>query len=128
MTLEEKLLEQIETESQDGVRVVLLRLKRVRNPDAVCLRLLDEFLERMGQRRIPVLLCGVRPDIAEAFAKVGIEARLGSHRIFPEKSQIWSATMEAAHCAYGLLQGDVCVSCPHRLTGMAPSSDWTYMI
>lgn len=124
----ENLLEQIERETQDGVRVVLLRLKRVRNPDAVCLHLLDGFLERMKDRNITVLLCGVRADIAEALASVGIEARLGHAHIFHEAPQLWSATLSAVRYAYSLLGEDVCENCPQRSTDMTRGEGWSYMI
>src|SRR5262249_19112809 len=45
-----------------GVRVIVLRLKRTRNPDMVCLERLQHFLEDMQKRNVPVLLCGVRQD------------------------------------------------------------------
>src|SRR5262249_38314166 len=48
-----------------GVRIVILRLKRVRNQDAVCLQLLESFIEKMRLRDVTVLLCGVRPDMAK---------------------------------------------------------------
>ena len=40
----EQHLVAIEKRARDGVRVVVLRMKRARNPDAVCLALLDGFL------------------------------------------------------------------------------------
>ena len=46
---------------RNGSRVVVLRLKRVRNPDAVCMSVLDRFIERMHDRDVTVLFCGVRP-------------------------------------------------------------------
>ena len=43
-----------------GVRVVVLRLKRVRNPDAVCLVLIESFLERLAVRRHRAVVRGAR--------------------------------------------------------------------
>ena len=41
-------------------RVVVLRLKRVRNPDAVCLGLIDAFLRRLQARGLKVPALGGR--------------------------------------------------------------------
>src|SRR5262249_43017857 len=59
----QKHLTRIEKCAGDSARVAVLRLKRVRNPDAVCLGLLDDFLGRMEARRVTVLLCGVRAEL-----------------------------------------------------------------
>lgn len=125
----ERLLDQIEYDAQHGTRVVLLRLKRVRNPDAVCLHLLDEFLQRMHGLGVKVLLCGVRPDIAEALHNVGIADRIGKDCVFPETAELWSSTMQAVQAAYAQLGGDVCDHCPRK--DEAPSAatgGWSYMI
>ncbi|MCW2559903.1 MAG: sodium-independent anion transporter, partial [Mycobacterium sp.] len=50
-----------------GIQVVILRLKRVRDPNAVCIERLEHFLrEENGRdvsgRRVTILLAGVRPD------------------------------------------------------------------
>jgi SulP family sulfate permease len=95
--------------------VVVLRLKRIRNPDAICMQLLDLFLERMTQRGVPVLLCGVRPDLLTTLRKTGLAKRLGIHQVFPEeKEKAFSSTLEAVRRAYELLGGDHCATCPRR--------------
>src|SRR5262249_21966686 len=73
-------LEGIEEQTQDGMRVLVLRLKRARNPDAACLGLIDAFIRRMEARQIIVLLCGVRDDLALVLQHTGLEARLGPER------------------------------------------------
>ncbi len=103
-----------------ATRVVVLRLKRVRNPDAVCLELLDRFLEKMAEKRVTVLLCGVRPDLAKVLRSSGLEPRLdelrlGAHRVFHETTDVdFSSTLEAVRHAYDLLAGDLCAVCPRR--------------
>ncbi|MCI0456545.1 MAG: SulP family inorganic anion transporter [Gemmataceae bacterium] len=122
----EKHLEAIEKRSGEGVRVVVLRLKRVRNPDAVCLGLLDEFLRRMDERGVAVLVCGVRSDLARALDSTGLAARLGP-RLFHEEVGPESSTLDAVRHAYELLGPDVCATCPRR--GEAQSKEtWYYMI
>jgi SulP family sulfate permease len=121
-----KHLEAIEKQSAEGVRVVVLRLKRVRNPDAVCLGLLDEFLRRMEGRGVAVLVCGVRSDLARALESTGVAARLG-RRLFHEEVGPESSTLDAVRHAYELLGSDVCATCPRR--GEAQSKEtWYYMI
>ena len=74
----------IEQAARSGVRVIVLRLKRTRNPDAVWpLELLDKFIERMQRCDVAVLLCGVRPEMAKVLESSGITARLRPDRIFP---------------------------------------------
>ena len=52
---------------EQGVRIVILRLKRIRNPDMVCLEKLQHFLEDVQAHKATVLLCGVRPDFAKTW-------------------------------------------------------------
>jgi SulP family sulfate permease len=109
-----------------GVRVVVLRLKRVRNADAVCLALLDDFLKQMEGRGIAVFLCGVRGDLATVLRTSGIEARLG-RRIFREVAGA-SSTLDAVRQAYDLLDKDLCPTCPRRDDSGAGKDVLYYMI
>ncbi len=61
----------IEERVGDDTSVVVLRMKRLRNPDAVGLALLDGFLERMAARGVHVLLCGVRTGLFETIEAHG---------------------------------------------------------
>jgi SulP family sulfate permease len=123
----ERHLDDMEKNCRDGVRVLVLRLKRVRNPDAVCTKLLTSFLERMDARSVPVLLCGVRPDLLATLRKTGVTKALGAHRIFPEDvNEPSSSTLQAVRHAYELLAGDVCATCPRRKE--IPAEPLYYMI
>lgn len=108
------------------IRVVVLRLKRARNPDAVCLGLLGDFVHRLQQRKITVLLCGVQNDLAKALRNTGLESTLGTHHVFREGQGAWSSTLDAVRFAYGLLANDVCATCPRR--DDMPSEPLYYMI
>jgi len=110
----EKHFEAIARRARNGVRIIVLRLKRVRNPDAVCLELFERFIEQMEQRKLTVLLCGVRPDVARVLTTSGLEARLGKQRIFLETAMPTSSTLDAVRHAYDLLAGDLCATCPRR--------------
>jgi SulP family sulfate permease len=124
----EKHFATIEGRARDGIRVVVLRMKRARNPDAVCLGLLDQFITRMEARKITVLLCGVRHDVARALRNAGLEERLGKQHIFREVVTVGSSTLDAVRYAYELLAGDVCATCPRRHEEAGGKETWYYMI
>jgi sulfate permease, SulP family len=111
-----------------GVRILILRLKRVRNPDAVCLQILESFIQKMEARQVTVLLCGVRPDMAKTLQTTGILYRLGHERVFLESPHVWSSTLDAVRYAYDLLKGDICATCPRRSPEEASRETWYYMI
>ncbi len=125
----ERHLEAVEAKAAAGVKVVVLRLRNARNPDAVCLGLLEAFLKRMEGRRVTVLLCGVRHDLARALRHTGLEAALGPQRVFRETKGVGSSTLDAVRHAYELLASDVCATCPRR-EGPANGNKeaWYYMI
>ncbi len=77
----EEHFETIEQAVKGGVRVLVLRLKRARNPDAVCMTALDRFIDRMHDAKITVLLCGVRPDLMKVIHSSGLVRVLGSERV-----------------------------------------------
>lgn len=126
----EQHLETIEQAATDGVRVIVLRVKRVRNPDAVCLAVLDRFIQRMREARVVVLLCGVRPDLMKVIKSSGLAERLGQDHVFvfQETGAIWSATLEAIRVAYEMVGNDVCEGCPHNSKTLNEKKDWAYSI
>ena len=67
-----------------GTRVVVLRLKRVRNPDVVCLERIEHFLRDAAALGITVLLAGVRPDFLAAIQRLGFYAWCPAERVFPQ--------------------------------------------
>jgi SulP family sulfate permease len=124
----EEHFEHIQQAAQPGIRVMVLRLKRARNPDAVCLKLLDKFIRRMEKQGIAVLLCGIQPEMAKALHSSGIEAHLGTDRVFHETGVVWSATLAAVRRAYEMVQDDLCPDCPRRGQSLDDQQDWYYMI
>jgi SulP family sulfate permease len=118
----------IEKRAGPDIRVVVLRFKRARNPDGVCLGLLEEFLARMSARHIVVLLCGVREDLARALRNTGLVGRLPPEHIFREHPAVWSSTLHAVRYAYELLAGDYCAACPRRREPDGQQQEWYYMI
>jgi SulP family sulfate permease len=124
----EKHLASIEKRAVAATRVVVLRLKRVRNPDAVCLALLDGFLRRMEERGVTVLLCGIRGDVAKVLETTGVTARLGPKCIFREAVGPESSTLDAVRRAYDLLGDDFCSTCPRRGEASQSKEILYYMI
>ncbi|HYO25209.1 MAG TPA: SulP family inorganic anion transporter [Lacipirellulaceae bacterium] len=98
-------LEAIEAELGDDCRVVVLRVKHLRNPDAVCMHLLSEFVDRVSERGAIVCLSGVRDGFFTTLAKVGIVDKLGAERVFREVPQVWTSTTAAIEWAHAQLQG-----------------------
>lgn len=92
--------------------VVVLRLKRARNPDAVGITLLEGFLERVHARGVEVLLCGVTSDFAGRLESSGLAAQLGKN-LFLEQAVRQTSTALAVRRAYELISRP-CAICPHR--------------
>jgi sulfate permease, SulP family len=106
----EKHFRNIEQRIDHTTRVVVLRLKRARNADAVGMAVLDGFVERIRARGVQVVLCGIRPDFAHKLEKIGLTERLGGSIFFEDKSRGSSSTVRAIEYAY-LLIDDRCQAC-----------------
>lgn len=99
-------METIEERITADTRVVILRLKRARNADAVGLAALDGFVERVRARGVDVLLCGVRPAMRIGLERSGIMARLQSDHVFLERPERWTSTQDAMRYARKLCKND----------------------
>lgn len=106
-------LDRIEAAADAGTRVVVLRMKRARNPDAVGLALLEGFLDRMRARGVVVLVCGVKPALAEVLTRSGLLAKLDPSHLFLEQPVRQTSTLLAIRHAYALVT-DPCEHCPRR--------------
>jgi SulP family sulfate permease len=87
-----------------GIQVVILRLKRVRDPDAVCIERLEHFLrEENGRevngRRVTILLAGIRPDALKVLRNIGFQDWFPAEQVFPEEVEEYSATLKAVRFA-----------------------------
>jgi sulfate permease, SulP family len=112
-----------------GPRIIILRLKRTRNPDVVCMERLQHFLREMEQRAVAVLLCGVRPSMEQAFTNLQFYDWLPRERVFPENAGApGSATLAAVRYAYELLGDDICDVCPRRKPAEPDSGAFYYVI
>jgi len=126
------VLTDLTTRVEQGVRVIVLRLKRTHNPDMVCLERLHTFLEDMRRRKVVVLLCGVRAEFAQALERLGFHECLPPDQIFLEDAPTdgdgpaLSSTLKAVKRAYDLLGEDLCATCPRRQN--VEEGGWYYMI
>lgn len=93
----------IESRIRPETKVLVLRMKRVRNPDAVGMHLLDEHIHRIEAQGVPVLLVGVRADVMDALVRTGIAARLDPKHIFLEQPVRHTSTQMGVQYAYELI-------------------------
>jgi len=87
----------------DDIKFVVLRLKRVRHPDFVCIERIEHFLCKETARGVTILLAGVRPDTLGILHNVGIQSRFPAEHIFPAEDEEFSATLKAVRHARGHL-------------------------
>jgi sulfate permease, SulP family len=90
-------------EAQD-LKFLVLRLKRVRNPDVVCIERLEHFLREETAHGVTVLLAGVRPDTAGILTNINLESWFPSSQIFPEEEEQYSSTLKAVRFALAKLR------------------------
>jgi sulfate permease, SulP family len=105
----------IEARVTPNTQVLVLRVKRARNPDAVGMSLLEGFLDRMKAHGVRVLLCGVREEFARKMKRTGLAGRHGE-RVFLEQPVRQTSTLLAIRYAYEILEGR-CSHCP-RIGGL----------
>ncbi|MEQ1828163.1 MAG: SulP family inorganic anion transporter [Pirellula sp.] len=124
----ERQMEQVVDESPESLRVIILRLKRANNPDAVCMDVLERFIAKMHRRKVIVMLSGIRSDMAKTLSNVGIDQLVGINNVFPEESEIWVSTFTAMKKGYALLGDSRCEHCPNLAIAREQRGDWSYMI
>jgi SulP family sulfate permease len=96
------------------IHVIVVRLKRTRNPDMVCLERFEHFIGDLKAKGITVLLCGVRPDLAKAMKNMGFSNWLSPDQVFPEEDDKDSGTIKAVRHAYGLVEQNECEHCRQK--------------
>ena len=79
---------------------VVLRLKRVRNPDAVCLERLEHFLKTCSQRNITVLLAGLQHDLLAAATRLGFFTWFPQQKAYVQGNDEDSATLAAIRAVH----------------------------
>ncbi len=92
-------LERIEDRITPRTRVIVMRMKRARNADAVGVAALEHFVDRVHERGVVVLLCGVRSGLRGALERSGLLARLDATHVFLERPVRQTSTQEAMRLA-----------------------------
>lgn len=103
----------IESRIDPKTRVVVLRVKRARNPDAVGMAMLEGFMERLEARGVHAIICGVRQEMADIFQRSGLGDKLKKDQIFLEQPVRQTSTLLAIRHAYELVT-DPCPTCPRH--------------
>jgi SulP family sulfate permease len=97
----DRYLEAIEARiAAQNIKLVILRLKRARNPDVVCIERLEHFLREESAYGVTILLAGVRDDTLRALKNIGFETWFPADHVFPEEKEEYSATLKAVRYAY----------------------------
>ena len=92
----EKILHHIQEQATSAqIKHILLRLKRVRNPDMVSLEHLEHFLKEARRSGVSVWLAGLRPDLLAAFDRLNLEAWIARDHVLPQGADEDSATLAA---------------------------------
>jgi SulP family sulfate permease len=113
----------------DGpVKFVVLRLKRVRHPDVVCIERIEHFLREETARGVTILLAGVRPDTLGILRNVGIQSWFPAEHIFPEEDEEFSATLKAVRHARGHLAPVEVGRPPIKAIDLADPPDLYYLV
>jgi SulP family sulfate permease len=112
-----------------GIGDVVLRLKRVRNPDVVCMERFEHFLRDADARGLRVRLAGVRPDFLEAATRLRFQEWLPADRVFPEQDDRDSATLGAVRDVYARLgEANACPHCKAPGTMKRDGADLYYLV
>ncbi|MCC7542131.1 MAG: STAS domain-containing protein [Deltaproteobacteria bacterium] len=109
----ESHLEVIEGRVEPHTRVVVMRMKRARNPDAVGMAHFEGFLDRLAARGVHVIVCGVRYEMYAVFERCGLAAKLDPKQVFLEQPVRQTSTLMAIRHAVELLD-DGCARCPAK--------------
>jgi sulfate permease, SulP family len=100
--LERYLADLAERIERDDIKYLVLRVKRVRHPDAVVIERIDRFVRQETERGVVVLLAGVQADLWKLLTNVGFDEWFPSDRVFPEEEEEFSATLKAVRYAHAL--------------------------
>lgn len=99
---------------EENLKVVILRLKRVRHPDVVCIERLEHFIKEQQELGVTVLLAGVRPDSLALLRNIGYTQWLPAEQVFPEEDREFSATLRAVRYAQNRLDETPSDPAPHQ--------------
>jgi sulfate permease, SulP family len=88
----------------DGIKVVILRMKNARHLDAtsvMSLLQLHDYLSKTGRH---LLISGINPEVERVLRKSGARKQIGTENIFPAEANLTMSTKRALLRASQLLQ------------------------
>jgi sulfate permease, SulP family len=113
----------------EGVRHIILRVKRVRDSDLVCLEQLEHFLKSSQKLGITVLLAGARPDLLAALQRLRFAEWYPQELIFPQGPDEDSATLAAIRNVYERLGDDnACNHCAPKRASRVSAGRLYYLV
>ena len=120
----------VEAKADEGAKILIIRVRELRNPDAVCLEIFERFVDRIQAREgVRLFVCGIQPPMARALHRSGLAERLGDENLFYQRRVAYTGMREAVERAYELLGDDLCQGCPnHRKGQPARAGRFNYMI
>jgi sulfate permease, SulP family len=108
------------------VKFIVLRLKRVRHPDAVSIERLEHFLREENGHGVTILLAGVQPDTLTVLKNIGFQRWFPTEQVFVEdEDEEDSATLKALRYAHASLDDGARGAV---LAGASPGSDRLYYL
>jgi SulP family sulfate permease len=113
-----------------GARILVLRLRRTRNPDLVCLERLEQFARELERRGATVILTGVGADVAKTMKNLRFDEWLPTEQVFPTvPGTPGSSTANGVRAAYHRLREDERATCDHcRALGPSPGVGDVYYV
>jgi sulfate permease, SulP family len=125
----DELFDKLKSRAQEEkIRFVVLRVKRARSPDVVCMERFDHFLRDMERNGVTVLLCGVRLGFAGGMERLRFQDWLPADRVFHEEQQVFSATLKAVHHVYELLGENSCEHCRRNQASGSELRELYYLV
>ena len=113
---------------QEKIRFIVLRVKRARSPDVVCMERFEHFLRDMEKSGVTVLLCGVRLGFAGGMERLRFQDWLPADRVFYEEQQVFSSTLKAVRHVYELLGENSCEHCRRNEMSSAELKELYYLV
>lgn len=102
--LEQALGRALSRARAENIAQIVVRLKRVRHPDVVCLEVIEQFLRDAEKASVTVRLAGAQPDFLALVARLRFAAWFPVERILPEEDDRDSATIKAVRRTYAALE------------------------
>jgi len=97
-------MESIRSRVTGRTRVLVMRMKRARTPDAVGLAALERLVDDLHERGVQVLLAGVRADLHRRLQRCGLLAKLREDHVFLEQPVRLTSTQAAMRRARDLAE------------------------